>query len=196
VLPVSADELKPYQYTRLTGASGEFYVAAELTRRLWLASVTPEGVERTDVLAQHLETRAIIAIQVKTSRGTNFQLNAKLETPTKASNEWIIFVALGQEGERPTFYLMPRNLVAGLIWVDHRRWLGKPGKDGRPHKDTDRRNIRDWYIEAYRERWDLLQKPTGRVAPHLPDWWWDEKQHHGLPEGHPGVGRRPAAAKR
>jgi hypothetical protein len=63
------------KYTALTGAAGEYYVAAELSRRGWAASITPKGVERNDVLAQHVETRAVVAIQVKTwARGRRFTL--------------------------------------------------------------------------------------------------------------------------
>jgi hypothetical protein len=60
---------------QLTGAAGEYFVAAELSRRGWAASVTPKGVERTDVLAQHVDTGAVVALQVKTTTtGTSFTL--------------------------------------------------------------------------------------------------------------------------
>ena len=77
------------KFTALTGAAGEYYVAAELSRRGWAASITPRGVERTDVLAQHLESKTVVAIQVKTmALGNRFRLGAKNEEPTTATNEW------------------------------------------------------------------------------------------------------------
>jgi hypothetical protein len=71
------------RYTALTGAAGEYYVAAELSRRGWAASITPKGVERNDVLAQHLDTQAVVVMQVKTSAvGRSFRLSEKNERPT------------------------------------------------------------------------------------------------------------------
>lgn len=85
-------------------------MAAELTRRLWMASVTPQ---RADVLAQHLETKEVVAIQVKTAgRGNQFRLSKKLEEPTAVENEWVVLVSLQAKGERPVFYVMPRNVPA------------------------------------------------------------------------------------
>ena len=178
------------RYTRLTGASGEFYVAAELTRRLWMASVTPQGVERTDVLAQHLETRRVIAVQVKTAGpGNHFRANKKLEEPTRADNEWLALVNLRDELERPDLYIVPRNVIAALIWVEHRLWLLEPGRSGRPHKDSDQRNIQPKAVTAYKDRWDLLETSAHAVGYMLPDWFFEGVESVGLPEEHPGVVR-------
>ena len=54
--------------TGLTGAAGEYYVAAELSRRSWLATVTIKNSPGTDVLAQRLDRRRLVAIQTKCSR--------------------------------------------------------------------------------------------------------------------------------
>jgi hypothetical protein len=37
--------------TALTGAAGEYFVAGELSRHRWAASITPRNADRTDVLA-------------------------------------------------------------------------------------------------------------------------------------------------
>lgn len=183
-------QLEPRRYTRLTGATGEFHVAAELSRRLWMASITPQGVERTDVLAQHLATRQVIALQVKTAgAGNQFRLGRKLEEPTREENEWVVLVSLQAENERPAFYIIPRNVVAAFIWVDHRRWLAQPARSGRPHKDTDQRSIRPPQVSEYRDRWEWLHEPASSIPYHLPDWFYDASRddHFGLPPGHPGV---------
>src|SRR5690348_8797999 len=98
--------------TGLTGAAGEYYVAAELSLRGWLATVTIKNAPHTDVLARKLETGRLLAIQTKTaSQGYNFQLGIKDEKPTTADNEWYILVSLRPVGERPLFHIIPRNVV-------------------------------------------------------------------------------------
>jgi hypothetical protein len=178
--------------TQLTGAAGEYLVAAELSRRGWAASITPKGVQRSDVLAQHAETQRVVAIQVKTARsGGSFRLNEKLETPTSADNEWVVFVALHEgEADPPEYYVVPRNLVSALIYVRHRSWLATPGRNGRPHKDTPVRNITAGQIGAYRNAWHLLDGSSHDVPyDRLPDWFDPGVAQFGLPPEHPGVVR-------
>jgi hypothetical protein len=176
--------------TQLTGAAGGYFVAAELSRRGWAASITPKGVQRSDVLAQHLEDETkVVAIQVKTARsGDSFRLSEKLERGTDASNEWIIFVALREEERTPVeYYVVPRNVIGALIFVDHRRWLDTPGRHGQPHKDNAQRNTSAGQLQAYRDAWHLLEGSAHDVAYHLPDWFPEGRAKYGLPPGHPGI---------
>lgn len=176
--------------TQLTGAAGEYLVAAELSRRGWAASITPKGVQRSDVLAQDVETNRVVAIQVKTARsGSSFRLNEKLERPTAADNEWIVFVALRDDEGAPTeYYVVPRNLVSALIYVDHRRWLATPGKNGQPHNDNPQRNTNSGQLSAYRDAWGLLDGSAHNVPYEgLPDWFAPGITQFGLPPDHPGV---------
>jgi hypothetical protein len=53
----------------LIGAAGEYYVAAELSRRGWLATVTVKNAPGTDVLAQRADTGRMFAVQTKTASG-------------------------------------------------------------------------------------------------------------------------------
>jgi hypothetical protein len=100
--------------TGLTVAAGEYSVAAEfVVTRL---ACNGHDEERTwhGLLAQKLGTGVTVAIQTKTaSFGMNFQVNARCETPTTADNEWYVLVKLHEEGTRPSFYILPRNVVAG-----------------------------------------------------------------------------------
>jgi hypothetical protein len=176
--------------TQLTGAAGEYLVAAELSRRGWAASITPKGVQRSDVLAQHVETQRVVAIQVKTARnGRNFRLPEKLEVPTTADNEWIILVALRHdEGDPVEYYVVPRNLISALIYVDHRRWLATPGRKGQPHNDNPQRNADAGQFTAYRDAWHLLEGSCHDVSyDQLPDWFAPGVAQFGLPPDHPGV---------
>jgi hypothetical protein len=176
--------------TGLIGAAGEYLVAAELSRRGWLATVTVKNAPGTDVLAQHFETGHVIAIQTKTTTGNDsFVLGAKDETPTRKTNEWVALVRLGKLHERATFWLIPRNHVAALLWVEHKRWLAVPGRGGRVHKDNPIRNIRCAEVDPYLEGWHWLTSPTSRIPYGLPDWFEREVPTYGLPPGHPDAKR-------
>ena len=52
----------------LAGVSGEYYVAAELSRRGYIASITLRNTKGIDVLVSNQEVTKQVGIQVKTSR--------------------------------------------------------------------------------------------------------------------------------
>lgn len=56
-------------------------MAAELSRRGWLATVTIKNAPGTDVLAQRLDDGRLVSIQTKTSTGTGFLLGERSELP-------------------------------------------------------------------------------------------------------------------
>jgi hypothetical protein len=158
--------------TGLTGAAGEYYVAAELSRRDWLATVTIKNAPGTDVLAQRRDGSRIVAIQTKTSSGTSWQLALKDERPPSRDNEWYVLVSLGQLFDRPRFYVMPRNIVAALVYLEHQDWMLDTARVHGPARgarnENERRTIRARWIEGYLEQWDLLDRSAYR-APFLGD---------------------------
>lgn len=130
-----------------TGAAGEYFAAAELSARGWIATISVRGAPDTDVLAQHAETGRLIAVQTKTARPgvTDFQLRGSKKTdvdaegnriplrdeiPAKDASEWFVFVGLNEPGERPDYFVVPRNVVAVLIYAVHVRLARTPKKSG------------------------------------------------------------------
>jgi hypothetical protein len=158
--------------TQLTGAAGEYYVAAELSRRAWACSITPKGVARTDVLAQHVESGYVIAVQVKsTATGTTFTLGEKNEAPSPTTNEWYALVGFDASSSAPRYFFLPRNHVAALIYVDHRVWLKKPARDGSPHNDNPRRTIYAKNLPGGLDDFDRLHTPTDAVPLELSPYY-------------------------
>jgi hypothetical protein len=176
---------------QLTGAAGEFFVAAELARRGWAPSVTPKGVERTDVLAQHLETKRVVALQVKaTTTGTAFTLGEKDETVSEAENEWYVLVGLTASNDLPTYYVLPRNHVATLIYVHHRVWLTQSARNGQPHRDNPRRAINSRNLAEGEGAWDRLQHATTAVPLRVTPFYREllkERERVGIPLPAPGL---------
>jgi hypothetical protein len=140
----------------LSGVAGEFFVAAELSRLGYIASITLRNTRGIDILVSNVAATRQVAIQVKTNQGSDpgWVLNKKAET-FYADSLFYVFVNLKSPEERPDFYIVPSKHVAEYVRNDHRRWLETPGKAGQPHKDNPVRKFRD-PEKQYLERWDLL----------------------------------------
>jgi hypothetical protein len=181
-----------YRDNELTGSVGEFLVAAELARRGWVPSITPRGVERTDVLAQHAETGAVIAVQVKTANSEHFRLKQKNEETSKQWNQWYVFVSLRGLTERARFFVVPTNVVAAFVYVDHRGWLRRPGRGGATHRDSPVRAAKVADFAAYEDAWEMLGAPANQAPVHLPDRTYNDAlgpDGVGWPPHHPGYPR-------
>jgi hypothetical protein len=138
-----------------TGVSGEYFVAAELSRRGYVASLTLRNTRGIDILASNRDATKSVGIQVKTCQGTraDWMLNKKAEADL-AENLFYVFVCLPQSA-LPIFYVVPREVVAQYVRDSHREWLATPGRGGRQHVDTDMRRFKD-PKGLYRDRWELL----------------------------------------
>ena len=138
-----------------TGVSGEYFVAAELSRRGYVASLTLRNTRGIDILASNRDATKSVGIQVKTCHGTraDWMLNKKAEADL-AENLFYVFVCLPQSG-LPLFYVVPRNVVAQYIRDSHQEWLATPGRGGHQHVDNDMRRFKD-PKGLYRDRWELL----------------------------------------
>jgi hypothetical protein len=70
-------KLSPIQ----TGVAGEYFVAAELSRRGYVASLTLRNTRGIDVLASNADATRSVGIQVKTCQSTRpeWLLNVKAE---------------------------------------------------------------------------------------------------------------------
>jgi len=138
-----------------TGIAGEYFVAAELTRRGLVASLTLRNTRGIDILASNVDATKSVGIQVKTKCGNkpDWILNNKAEIDV-AENLFYVFV-LFEELDTPQYYIVPRATVANFCRESHKAWLAAPGKAGNQHKDTDMRKFQD-PKGVYRDRWDLL----------------------------------------
>ncbi len=140
----------------LVGVAGEYFVAAELSRRGYVASITLRNTKGVDILASNQEATRQVAIQVKTNRRDKpeWMLGAKAES-YHADNLFYVFVNLKGDRLRPDFYIVPSKVVAESIHSGHKAWLETPGRKGQPHKDSPIRKFGD-PDGQYLEKWDLL----------------------------------------
>ena len=141
----------------LIGVSGEYFAAAELSRRGYIASITLRNTKGIDIIATNEEGTKSINIQVKStsksSRG-GWILNQKAEQMSE-KNLFYIFVKIPKNNESPSFHIVPSKDLAHVVKTRHKKWLETPGKKGQKHNET---NMRYWRDEdnKYLDRWDLL----------------------------------------
>lgn len=141
---------------QLAGVAGEYFVAAELTRRGFIASITMRNSPGIDILATTLKAKRAVTIQCKTSRGTTnaWILSDKAENFTP-HNHFYVFVRLGAVTERPAFHIVPSKVVANYVATSHRAWLKGTKSNGGQRKDSAMRKFQD-DDNKYLEKWDLL----------------------------------------
>jgi hypothetical protein len=150
--------------TTLSGISGEYFVAAELSRRGYVASLTLRNTRGIDILVSNADATKSVGIQVKTKqgRGAYWVLNKKVESDV-AENLFFVFVTLNAL-ESPHYYVVPRRDVARFVTDSHTKWLKTPGRGGRKHVDNPMRKFKD-PDGRYRDKWELLSLELGRLTP-------------------------------
>jgi len=127
----------------ITGMTGVFYTAAELSSRGFIVTITARNAPTVDLLVSKPDMKKTISIQVKTnaSNGTHsFWLTGKNSMNLKAPNFFYILVNLKSD-DKPDFYIVPsRDLVKNI--------------------DYSKTKSGEWYSfqrnEKFRGRWDLL----------------------------------------
>lgn len=142
----------------LAGVAGEYFVAAELTRMGYIASITLRNTRGVDILCSNSEANRTVGVQVKTNRGMepSWILNKKSEDYF-AENLFYVFVNLNSDeiGAKPKYFIVPSKIVSKFAKENHEKWLEKPRRDGDKHTDTNMRKFEDRNCE-YLNKWNLL----------------------------------------
>jgi hypothetical protein len=140
----------------LAGVSGEYFVAAELSRRGYICSVTLKNTKGIDILVCNEDSTKTLGIQVKTNQinKREWMLNEKSEKMID-TNIMYVFVNLISQNTLPEFYIVPSKIVSDYITNDHQKWLSTIGKKGQQHNDSSMRKFKD-LEQVYLNRWDLL----------------------------------------
>ncbi len=142
--------------TTLTGISGEYFVAAELSRHGFIAAITLRNTRGIDILVSRPRGKKSAAIQVKAmqdARGT-WLLNKSDETP-KGENHYYVFVDLNGVNGHPDYFIVEGNVVAKWCAESHQKWLKGTKRDGGARKDSTIRNFSP-SIEHH-NRWNRIK---------------------------------------
>ncbi|MEY4990173.1 MAG: hypothetical protein RIS08_399 [Actinomycetota bacterium] len=149
--------------TNLTGAAGEHLVLSRLLSRGILAAQAPRGTRKADILVNFLETGRSCLIQVKSRQygaDGGWHMSEKHEA---IRDEDMYYCLVDFEPMHPMVFVVPAEVIASAIKLDHEIWLATPGKNGKPHNPTQMRRIRrqslgqlEGWLDPYLERWDLI----------------------------------------
>ncbi len=176
---------------KLTSSAGEHHVCSMLARHGWAASLTRDGLARTDVLAVHTKSRAMIEVQAKTTLdSSSWPLGAKGTLAAETGREWFVLVRLGGPPTAPESFVVPRDHVAAATWIAHMAWLTDPDAPaGKRNAGIESARVGSSEFEGYRDAWGLLtDHEDARTCPvMLPAWMCDPEvlDRTGLPDGHP-----------
>ncbi len=163
--------------TTLTGAAGEHYIMFRLLGKGYIAGLAPHGAPNADIIATDIKGKKSVAIQVKTRlpKGSDngWHMRPK-HVELKEPNLYYCFVDLSNEsGNSPSVYVIPSRIVAEAIDKTHQLWLSIPGKNGRPHKDSNVRRLLPDYsktlkidhptVKKYSEGWLTQYKENWKI---------------------------------
>jgi len=133
---------------QLSGVAGEYYVAAELSRRGYLAAITLRNSDGVDILASSLEDDNTFQIQVKTTQNkTKWPLSHKVEGEN-SDKKFFVFVSLPADPKaKPEYYIISAKNLGKHIYDSHRNWLITPGKKGQQRNNTNIRQFDPQFIK-------------------------------------------------
>ncbi len=141
----------------------EYFVAAELSQRGIIATLTLKNTPSIDILATNLETGKFANIQVKTMSIENNQgwrLWEKDEKNSKIKNHFYILVNLQWESKIPEYYVFHQKILATYIRKGHKKRLNwdKNRKDNtfRVFDPYRRKDVKK-FADKYRDKWELLE---------------------------------------
>ncbi len=126
------------------GNAGEYYIASRLFAMDFVTTITLGRAEKYDILALSPKGK-LFKLSVKTKERenvTDFALSVKDEKG-QAPDFFYAFVKLNKFKKEPDFWVIPSKIVCSLIRKAHDKWKRTPGRQGRPHGDS---NVRIWPI--------------------------------------------------
>lgn len=154
--------------TKIVGATGEYLVAAELSRMGLIATTFTGNVPDYDIVATDSEFRSVL-VQVKAISGSSWQFDFRrfaevslegkrqvYHRPVKIKRDIVcVMVALGEYGS-DRFYVIRWTDLRRIVIKRHRAFLNR--HDGiRPKKyDSFHCAIDEKSLDGFRDNWNLI----------------------------------------
>jgi len=167
----------------LTKQAGEYLVAAELSRRGYIATTFTGNVPYYDIIAVD-DSGGHAVVQVKAIAGKSWQFNAKdfadivmegREQKVRCERKEpypdlvcvLVQVARADSGAVDRFYVLPWRDLCRVIVDHHTKFLAKHG-GVRPRKPESMHTaISPVEIAAHEGKWDLLKKSVRPIQSEL-----------------------------
>jgi hypothetical protein len=151
-MPVSQDNKLS---TQLAGIAGEYFVAAELSRKGFIAAVTLRNTRGADILVSRPGGTKAATIQVKTMQSGRIKwLLHKSDETARGASHFFVFVALNGRDGQLEYHIVPGAVVSKTCAEGHRNSLKGTKRDGSQRKDSSMRTFQPG--EDFRSAWDSL----------------------------------------
>lgn len=157
--------------TKLLSASGEYYVMYRLLQKGMIAALAPAGIPDIDIIVSASSGNTLFEIQVK-SRGAGrdggWRMSKKHAYISRPRLFYFFVDFETRNQELPKCYIIPNDVVKNVLQVTHKKWLEKPGRNGKKHNDHDMRRLlpdyshlglkkyKEGWLDDYCERWEQL----------------------------------------
>ena len=157
---------------KLVGQTGEYLVAAELSRRGFIATTFTGNVPHYDIIASD-ESGRHLSVQVKASRSTSWQFgNITLyctvtfdgkrqivgdRKPCPVRGLMMVFVRIGDNGD-DRFYILTWEQLRDLLVDQYTTYLAKHDCTRPKRWDSLHCAITESNLEPYRDKWDTVEK--------------------------------------
>lgn len=157
---------------KLVGQTGEYLIAAELSRRGLIATTFTGNVPHYDIIASD-EAGRHVSVQVKASRGSSWQFGNIAQycditfdcqrqvvgdvKPCPVLRLIVVFVKIANDGN-DRFYILPWEQLRDLLVAHHKTFLAKHG--GRRPKKWDSLHcaIDEKTLHPYKDQWATIEK--------------------------------------
>lgn len=150
----------------IVGVSGEYFVAAELSQRGVVATLTLKNTPYIDILATNLETGKSANIQVKTMSVENkagWHLGPKDGEPSGITNHYYVLVDLQGPSKLPNYIIIPKQVFSKFLKRGYEKWITGKKKDGTARKRTSmwifdpyrRKDLKE-FSRKYENNWEIL----------------------------------------
>ena len=157
---------------KLVGQTGEYLVAAELSRRGLIATTFTGNVPHYDIIASN-EVGRHVSVQVKASRGTSWQFadirkycgiefKGKKQIVGKAVKcpvrGLVVVLVKIDEGGNDRYYILTWQKLRNLLVKHHKNYLARHGGMRAEKWDSFHCAISDKDLKAYEDNWHIVKR--------------------------------------
>ena len=141
------------------GSAGQFYVAAELSRRGAHAAIYLGNMPNMDLVASNVDQSRTVSIQVKTRRSGTWHANNRDAEPRKRNPKedrfWVFVDMLNLKD--PDYYIVPEWWLKNNMYEVCIAYAKKKGRKMELPFESDHHSIPLVRIEQWKDMWQLLR---------------------------------------
>lgn len=156
--------------TKVVGATGEYLVAAELSRRGLMATTFTGNVPDYDIVATDADFRSVL-VQVKAITGSSWQFDIRrfvevvldgkrqiVGRPIKLKRDIVcVLVALTDYGS-DRFYILRLSDLQRILATHHKQYLKKHGGVRPKRFDSFHIALKEASLADFRDNWGLVDE--------------------------------------